>query len=307
MRKLLFPAFALAAALVFWGCATGQPLLMSDLDEVGWENTVAFQCYLSSNLKLEKLPDDSAAVVSFDKYGAANIRDTRGSIELPASLMGRIVEHHKRDQYLKVAFEDNDATLTFAIDRDGRFSLMTTVDLKYQNGVEFVEYSGSRYKPGYLGKVPYLNVIINRSQSDIRYQMQGSQVRALSGREEAVNRASEKFINSLPENKTIAVTGVKSRDTETAAFITNMLQNRLVDAKKFTVVNREDLDAINSELQFQYSEDVDDASKVALGRRAGADIVIIGDISGSGNDRRLNLKAVDVEKNVILDSAMEPF
>jgi TolB-like protein len=306
MKKILYPVFTVFAALGFLGCATGQPLLLSDLDELGWENTAAFQCYLSSDLRLEKLPGDSA-VVSFDKYGTANVRDSQGSIDMPASLAGRILDSHKRDQYLKVAFEDGDAALTFAIDRNGRFSLMTTVDAKYQNGVEFVEYDGIRYKPVYRGSPPYLNVIINRTQSDLRRQMQGSQVRAASNTEEAVKRAGEKLINGLPENLIIAVMGVNSRDTEAAAFITDELQHYMVEAGKFKIVDRKSLDAVYSERDFQYySGDVDDDSMVSIGKMLGANIVIIGDISGSGNNRRLNLKALDVQTGELVVTAREP-
>jgi hypothetical protein len=307
MKKLFFLAFAVFMAAGFWGCETGQPLLISDLDEVGWDNTSSFQCYLSSGLTLEKLPDDSASVISFDKDGAAHVRDTRWSIELPVSLAGRIVSHHKRDQYLSVAFEDGDAALTFAKDKNGRFSLMTTVDLKYQNGVEFVEYEGIRYKPRYSGKAPHLNVVINRTQSDMRRQMQGTQARAVSKVEEAVQRVSEKFINGLPENATIALTGVASRDKETAAFVMDELQNLLVDANKFKIVDRESLDALYSERDFQYySGDVNDDSMVSMGKMLGANIVITGDINGSGNSRRLNLKALNVETSEILVTAREP-
>lgn len=305
MKKILYPAFVFFVAVVFGSCATGQPLLLSDLDEVGWENAAAFQCYLSSDLTLEKLPGDSAAV-SFDRYGAAGIRDSRGSVKLPASLAGRILDYHKRDQYLKVAFEDGDAALIFAIDRNSRFSLMTTVDVKYQNGVEFVEYDGVRYRPVYHGRTPWLNVIINRTESDLRRQMRGSQTQAASGVEEAARRAGEKFINGLPENLTIAVTGV-SGDTETAAFITEELQHQLVQAKKFKVVDRKSLDAAYSERDFQhYSGDVSDDSMVSIGKMLGADIVIIGDISGSGGNRRLNLKALDVQTGELVVTAREP-
>jgi hypothetical protein len=307
MKKLLYAVFAVFAALGFWGCAAGQPLLMSDLDEVGWENTASFQCYLSSGLKLEKLPDPDAAVISFDKGGAAQVRDSRWSIELAASLPGRVAGHNQRDQCLYVAFEDGDAALPFMKNRDNRFSLMTTIDLKYQNGVEFVEYEGVRYKPVYSGKLPYLNVIINRTQSEMRRQMQGTQVRAVSRVEEAVNRAGEKFVNGLPAGITIAVMGVSSGDTETAAFITGELQYRLVEANKFKIVDRKSLEAVYSERDFQYySGDVDDDSMVSMGKMLGANVVIVGDISGSGNSRRLDLKALDVQTGEIAATAREP-
>jgi TolB-like protein len=305
MRKIC-DLVCVFAALVFWGCASGQPLLIADLDEIGWDNTASFQCYLSSGLTLQKLPDDSALVVSVDKEGAVEIRDARWAIDLPASLEGRILNYHKRDQYLYVAFEEGDAVLPFAKDKDGRFSLMTTINAKYQMGVEFVEYEGARYRPEYRGKKPYLNVIIRRTQSDLRRQMQGNQVQAPSGTEEAVGRASEKFITGLPEEATIAVLSIAAKDAEAAAFIMGELEYRLVEANKFKIVDRKSLDTIRSEQNFQVSGDVGDESAVSMGKMLGATIVITGDISGSGSSRRLNLKALDVQTGEIVVTAREP-
>jgi PBP1b-binding outer membrane lipoprotein LpoB len=305
MKKNFYPAAAVFGVLVLSGCATGKPLLMSDLDEVGWNNTASFQCYLSSGLKLEKLPDNSAAVVGFTEAGAAEVREARWTIDLPVSLEGRILDYHERDQCLYVAFEEGGATLPFARDKDGRFSLMTTIDSKYQNGAEFVEYEGIRYKPGYYGKVPYLNVVINRTQSDLRRRMQGTQVRAVSGTEEAVDRAGEKFITTLPEKAVIAVLNVASGDTETAVFVMDELEYRLVEANKFKIVDRKTLEAVRSEQNFQASGNVGDDSAVSIGHLLGAGIVITGDISGSGNSRRLNLKALDVQTGEIVVTARE--
>jgi PBP1b-binding outer membrane lipoprotein LpoB len=306
MKKMIYPV--IFAALVFAGCAAGKPLLMSDLDEVGWENTTAFQCYLSSGVKLEKLSDDSATQVSFNKEGAAQVqvRDSRWSIDLPTSLEGRILKYHKRDQFLYVAFEDGEATLPFAKDKDGRFSLMVTLD---DTGAKFVEYEGVKYKAVYTGlAAPHLNVIINRSrsQSDLRRQMQGSQVRAASNTEEAARLASEQLIDKLPEKLRIVLMGVSSDDTETAVFITDELQHRLVEANKFTVVERKALDALYAEKNFQQSGNVDDESMVSMGKLLGANVVIIGEISGSGSTRRLNLKALDVQSGELLVSVREP-
>ncbi|MDR1566494.1 MAG: CsgG/HfaB family protein [Treponema sp.] len=303
MRKIVYPGAAVLAALVCLGCATGQPLIISYLDEIGWENTASFQCYLSSGLKLQRLPDDSTAAVSFDRRGAAKVRNARWTIDLPASLEGRILSYHERDQYLYAAFEEGDAVLPFGKDKDGHFSLMITVDSK--SGAEFVEYEGARYKPEYYGKAPYLKVVINRTQNDLRRQMQGLPVRPAPGIEEAAARAGEKFINTLPENAVIAVLDIAG-DRETAVFIMDELEYQLVDANKFKVVDRKSFDVLRSEQNFQASGNVGDESAVSIGNMLGAGIVITGDISGSGTNRRLNLKALDVQTGEIVVTAREP-
>jgi TolB-like protein len=308
MRKSLRLALALVLAAGFLSCATGKPLVFSDLNKIGWENTASFQCYLSAELTLKKLPDPSGAVnVSFDPEGAARVENARWTITLPASLQGRIVKFHERDQYLYVAFEDGDAALPFAKDRNDRFSLAVTVDSNYENGVEFVDYEGVRYKPEYFGSnLPWLNVVIEQTDNSLRRQMQGSQARAASAREDAVNRISKKFIAALPEGSAIAVLNISTDDNEAAAFVAGELEHQLVESNKFKIVDRKSLDALRSERDFQLSGNVSDESAISIGNMLGANIVITGDISGSGTSHRLYVKALDVTTGEIVSSGREP-
>jgi curli biogenesis system outer membrane secretion channel CsgG len=84
------------------------------------------------------------------------------------------------------------------------------------------------------------------------------------------------------------------------------LEYRLVEAKKFKIVDRKSLEAVRLEQNFQASGNVGDESAVSIGNMLGAAIVITGDISGSGNSRRLNLKALDVQTGEIVVTAREP-
>jgi hypothetical protein len=305
-RGILWGVCFTFTAWVFTGCATGDPLLISNLDEIGWENVSSLQCYLSSRLTLTKLPDSSGpAPVNFSQEGAAHVREARWVIVLPVSLEGRVLSYHQRDQYLYAAFEEGGAALPFARDKDGRFSLMLTVDRNFQGGAKFVEYEGSRYKAEYTGSVPYLHVVINRSQDNLRRKMQGSQVRQVSRTDAALGRMSEKFISSLPENATIAVLSIAAGERDTAAYIAEELEFRLVESGKFRVVDRKSLEVIRAEQNFQMSVEVSDESAVSIGNLLGANIVITGAVSGSANTRRLTLKALDVQTAEIAATARE--
>jgi TolB-like protein len=308
MKRSFYAVFAALMTALFLSCATGKPLLIADLDRIGWENTASFQCYLSGALKLTKLPDPSgAANVSFNPEGAARVEEARWTIRLPASLEGRILRSQQRDQYLYVAFEEGDAVLPFARDKDGRFALAVTIDSNYENGVGFVEYEGARYRPEYPGLYPpMLNVIITQTENSLRRQMQGSQVRAVSTREDAVNRISEKFIAALGEGSVIAVLNIAAEDKEAVAFITGELEHQLVESGKFKVVDRKSLDDVRSEQDFQLSGNVSDESAISIGNMLGANIVVTGDINGSGASRRLNVKALDVVTGEIVSSGREP-
>jgi hypothetical protein len=308
MKRSLYPAFAVLVAAGFLSCATGKALLISDLDRVGWGNTASFQCYLSADLKLTKLPDPSGEInISFNPDGSARIDESQDVITLPVSLEGRILNFHQRDQYLYVAFEEGDATLPFARNKDNQFSLALTIDTNYENGVPFVEYEGVRYRPTYLGSTPpRLNVVISQTQSDLRRQMQGSQFRAAPDREDAVRRISDKFIDALFEGSVIAVLSIASGDTEAVIFITGELEHRLVESGRFRIVDRKSLDDLRSEQDFHLSGNVSDESAISIGNMLGANVVITGDISGEGTSRRLNVKALDVATGEIVSSGREP-
>jgi TolB-like protein len=295
-------------AALLLSCATGKPLLITDLDRVGWENTASFQCYLSAELKLAKLPDPSGVVnVSFSPEGAARVDEARWTITLPASLEGRILNFHKRDQYVYVAFEEGDSVLPFSRDRNDQFSLALTIDDNYENGVPFVEYEGARYRPEYRGtQIPRLNVVIVETETSLRRQMQGSQVRASSTREDAVSRISEKFIAALGEGSVLAVLNIAAEDKEAVDFITGELEHQLVESGKFKIVDRKSLDDVRSEQDFQLSGNVSDESAISIGNMLGANIVITGDISGAGTSRRLYVKALDVITGEIVSSGREP-
>jgi TolB-like protein len=125
--------------------------------------------------------------------------------------------------------------------------------------------------------------------------------------EGAVNRAAEALIVDLPNASTLAIISISSRDAEMAEFVIEELAYLMVETKKFKVVDRKSLDAIQAEQNFQYSGDVDDNSAVSIGKLLGASIVITGSISGSGSTRRLRAKALDVKTAEIVAMASERF
>ena len=75
----------------------------------------------------------------------------------------------------------------------------------------------------------------------------------------------------------------------------------------YDIVDRSTLDRIRQEQQFQLSDDVDDKTAVSMGKFAGAKVVVTGGITGSGDMRRLNLRALDAQTAHVLAAASEAF
>ncbi|MDR0557024.1 MAG: CsgG/HfaB family protein, partial [Treponema sp.] len=70
---------------------------------------------------------------------------------------------------------------------------------------------------------------------------------------------------------------------------------------------RKSLDRIFEERKFQMSGEVDDDSAISIGKFLGANIVVTGNVSGTGSLRRLRIKALDVLTGEIVSMASERF
>lgn len=132
-----------------------------------------------------------------------------------------------------------------------------------------------------------------------------------SGPSKGIDGAAQKttiaLMRDLPKGATVAVINVSSNDDNASSVALNEVEFHLVSAKAFTIVDRNTLDAIRKEQQLQMSGDVSDASIVAIGNLAGANVVITGDITNIGKDKRLSLKALDVKTGRIISMARENY
>jgi TolB-like protein len=129
----------------------------------------------------------------------------------------------------------------------------------------------------------------------------------VAGLDGAANRVCETLIYELPRKSTVAVLGISSRNRDMAAFTTDEIEFQLVNSQEFEVVDRETLDSIREEQNFQISGEVSDDSAVSIGNILGATIVITGSITGSGDTQRLTVKALDVKTAKIVTMAREQF
>jgi TolB-like protein len=131
--------------------------------------------------------------------------------------------------------------------------------------------------------------------------------RSNTGIDGAIGRASQDLVNDLPEKTRVAVINVSSNNKEMSAYIVEELEYQLVRSGKFTIVDRNTLDTIRSEQNFQMSGEVSDSSAVSIGQMLGANIVITGSVGGMGTKQRLSIKALDVMTSQIVTMVREEF
>ena len=121
----------------------------------------------------------------------------------------------------------------------------------------------------------------------------------------AIEKVVQSLIDVIPIQKRIAVVGINSNGKEKSDYISEEISYLFVQTGKFSVVDRKSLDAIRSEQDFQMSGEVSDESAINIGQFLGAEVVITGSLSGTGDTKRLRVKAIDVKTGQILAMGSE--
>jgi len=127
-----------------------------------------------------------------------------------------------------------------------------------------------------------------------------------SGIVQALNNAAGIVMNSMQKTTIMAIVNVSSNDNELSIYVVNELEYILVN-NGFTIVDRRELDKIRSEQRFQLSGEIDDNTIVSIGKFAGANMVITGAITGTGETRRLRLRVLNTQTAQVMSVASESF
>ena len=115
--------------------------------------------------------------------------------------------------------------------------------------------------------------------------------------DDAIALSVKKLETSLASGSRIAVVNCVSRSVKLSSYVLQEMVVNLVNSGKFTVVEREDLDIVNKELQFQLSGDVSDESAQSIGKMLGAQVIVTCALDDTSV---LRVKAIAVESARIL-------
>jgi hypothetical protein len=119
-------------------------------------------------------------------------------------------------------------------------------------------------------------------------------------------RAANALMAKISPGSRVAIVYVTARDSEVSEFIAGELEFIMVD-KGYTLIDRSELDRIRKEQALQMSGEVDDNLAVSIGKIAGANVIITGAVTGSGDLRRLRLRALSTESGQVLAAASEKY
>ena len=115
----------------------------------------------------------------------------------------------------------------------------------------------------------------------------------------AIQGAHAKIESELAQGTTIMVLHFAAPDQRLADYVIDQLSAKLVNNKKLTVVERKDLELINTEMAFQLSGEVSDESAQAIGKKYGAQSITSGKFTVLGNQYQFSIKTIRVQTATI--------
>jgi len=111
----------------------------------------------------------------------------------------------------------------------------------------------------------------------------------------AIRETSDYLNKQLPKGNKLVILNIQSEFPALSEYIIDELIANTVNDRVFSVVDRQQLNTIRAELDFQMSGEVDDATAQTLGRMMGAQMIISGAVSRIGDLYRLRIRALSVQ------------
>jgi hypothetical protein len=106
------------------------------------------------------------------------------------------------------------------------------------------------------------------------------------------------YAENLSVNTKIALINFESEAQLLSDYIFEELWIQFEDSRSFVLIDRQNLELIQKELDYQYSGNVDDESVLSIGKQYGPQTLIYGNMTRLGAVYRLVVRATDVERAV---------
>jgi len=171
--KLRGLVFVTVIILFLSGCRT--VLSREVIDDVGVDNTTDFQFYISKNLILERVANESDSAITTTGIGQVTKKNIRNRIVISRNTPGIFADWDVVGVSLYISFEEGES-IYFNLDKQKipsnkqkrKFSLQVNeirnkTDKKIKGEIR---YGGDIYNVKYSGTAPYLKVRIERQRSN---------------------------------------------------------------------------------------------------------------------------------------------
>jgi TolB-like protein len=144
-----------------------------------------------------------------------------------------------------------------------------------------------------------LDEAIRTTATELGQRISGNRVQNSGFQNQSVEQTADQIRQQLTAQTKIAVLNFSSNWQGLSVYVIDELNNAIVRNGSLTVVDRQQLDLIRREQNFQMSGEVSDASAQSIGKFLGAQSVLSGSFTKIGNINRFRIRVIDVETGVM--------
>jgi TolB-like protein len=112
--------------------------------------------------------------------------------------------------------------------------------------------------------------------------------------DEAIQQSAAEIEGRLTEGIKIVVLNFRSPSVRLSNYVLDELTGAIVNSRKITVVDRQNLTLIQQEMNFQLSGEVSDESAQEIGKKLGAQSIVSGSIEDLGQYYRVRFRVIEV-------------
>jgi TolB-like protein len=147
-----------------------------------------------------------------------------------------------------------------------------------------------------------LDEAIRTTATELGQRLNGNRIPNTDFSNQSIEQTTAEIRRQLTAQTKIAVSNFKSNWERLSDYVIDELNNAIIREGSLTVVNRQQLDIVRREQNFQMSGDVSDKSAQSIGKLLGAQSVLFGSFTKTGNTYRFRIRVIAVETGVDLYS-----
>jgi TolB-like protein len=147
-----------------------------------------------------------------------------------------------------------------------------------------------------------LDEAIKTTALELAQRINANRIPNLGSSNQSIQQTAEEIRRQLTVQYKIAVLSFSSDWRGLSTYVIDELNTAIVREGSLTVVNKQQLDLVREELDFQMSGEVSDESQQSKGQFLGAQAVLTGSFTAIGNTYRFRVRAITVETGVELYS-----
>jgi TolB-like protein len=144
-----------------------------------------------------------------------------------------------------------------------------------------------------------LDEAIKTTASELGQRINANKIPNVSSSNQSIGQTAAEIRQQLTAQTKIAVLNFSSDSQKLSAYVIDELNNAIVRDGSLSVVDRQQLNLVRQELDFQMTTDVDDQSAQSAGKFLGAQSVLSGSFTVIGKTYRFRVRVIAVETGVV--------